>query len=80
MQQKQETKIKQLALSCGHEFVTGSYKTIHLNMTIFYLEHKLTTKTTYYNYKKSKFGCLFRAREKQSQAIVKANCLRKKKK
>lgn len=79
LQQKQETNIKQLALSRGHEFVTGSYKTIHSNVTIFCLKHKLTTETTYYNYKRTKFGCDCCAREKQSQAVSKANRLRKKK-
>ena len=79
VQQKQESNIKQLALSRGHEFVTGSYEMVHSNVTIFCLKHKLTTHTTYHNYKRSKFGCHCCAREKQSQAVSKANRFRKKK-
>ena len=78
VQQKQETSIRQLILSRGHEFVTGSYKTVHPNVTIFCLKHKLITKTTYPNYKRTKFGCHCCAREKQSQIVSKANRLRKK--
>jgi len=70
--------LKLLAISRKHTVLYGSYLNFNSAVTIFCTVHKKTFQTTYNKYKKSKFGCSYCARAKQSQAVAKANSLRKK--
>jgi hypothetical protein len=77
--QKKEKEFKRLCHCRLHKKISGFYETVHSNVVVFCTIHNLSFSTTYLKYKKSKFGCLKCAREKQSQAVSKANRLRNKK-
>ena len=77
LKEKKEQEFDNLLNYRNHKKISGVYKTFSSTVEILCLSHNKITKTTYNNYKKSKFGCLCCARQKQSEVVSKANRLRK---
>nr|AOC61649.1 putative H-N-H homing endonuclease [Gloeotilopsis planctonica] len=74
--EKKEIEFNHLFQSRKHTKLSGKYLKYDSPLLLFCTIHQKTTQTTYFNYKKSKWGCLCCAREKQSKAVSKANRLR----
>lgn len=74
--QKKENEFEKLFDCRNHKKIKGFYETGDSKIQLFCKKHKKIFFTTYKKYKKSKFGCNFCARKKQSEAVTKANILR----
>ena len=54
----------------GHVFISGSYENRNSKLIIYCPKHDIENNTTFYNYNRSRTGCLFCGREQVSEKLT----------